>query len=172
LEETGVEAKLWRVPETLPKEVLDKMHAQEFDLPVITAQDLVEADGLFFGLATRYGTASAQIRSFIDSTGQLFGTAALDGKLGAIFTSTSTQHGGHETTALSFISTFVHHGIIYVPFGYKSGLLFDTKEVNGGSPWGAGVISPSDGSRSVSDKEKEIARAHGKQFGGVVKRFN
>ncbi|KAL2917552.1 hypothetical protein HK105_202835 [Polyrhizophydium stewartii] len=171
LKAEGVDAKLWQVPETLPKEVLDKMHAQTFDLPVIKPDDLVEADGILFGLATRYGGANAQIRAFLDSTGSLFASSALDGKFAGIFTSTSTQHGGVETTALSFVPVFAHLGMIFVPFGFKSGQIFGHGEVHGASPWGAGTIAPSDGSRNVSDLEKEIAREQGKRFAGVVNRL-
>ncbi|KAL2916755.1 hypothetical protein HK105_203534 [Polyrhizophydium stewartii] len=170
LKEGGVEAKLWQVPETLPESVLTAMHAQKFDLPIIKAEDLPEADGFIFGLATRYGGASSQIRSFVDSTGSLFASGALDGKYGGVFTSTSTQHGGLETTALTFIPFFAHHGINFVPFGYKSGQIFGHEEVHGGSPWGAGTVAPSDGSRNVSDLEKKIAHEQGKRFAAVLNR--
>ncbi|KAH9276380.1 NAD(P)H:quinone oxidoreductase, type IV [Batrachochytrium salamandrivorans] len=171
LKSAGVDAKLWTVKETLPQEVLDKMHAQKFDLPVITAADLPEADGFIFGLSTRYGNASSQMRTFIDSTGGLFASSALDGKFAGVFTVTSSQHGGIETTALNFLPTFAHLGMIFVPLGFKCGLLYNTTEVIGASPYGAGTIAPSDGSRNVSDLEKKIARTQGVQFAEVLARL-
>ncbi|KAJ1560100.1 hypothetical protein HK096_009997, partial [Nowakowskiella sp. JEL0078] len=113
--EAGGEAKIFKVPETLSKEVLEKLHAKTVDLPEITPEILAEYDGFIFGFGTRYGAAPAQIKAFWDSTGQLWSKGALVGKFGGVFTSTATQHGGQETTILTFLTHYVHHGVIYVP---------------------------------------------------------
>ncbi|KAJ3348032.1 hypothetical protein HDU83_001625 [Entophlyctis luteolus] len=171
LEAQGVEATLWRVPETLPKEVLEKMWAKSFDdIPVIKAEDLTNADGFIFGFGTRYGAASAQMKAFWDTTGGLWAKGALVGKYGACFTSSGTQHGGQETTIASFLSHYVHHGIVFVPLGYTTPLLNDNSELIGGGPWGAATISGGDGSRQVSDKEKQIAKHQGEHFAKILKK--
>ncbi|KAJ3072527.1 hypothetical protein HDU98_003413 [Podochytrium sp. JEL0797] len=169
--EEGCDAKLFRVPETLPAEVLAKMHAANFDsIPVITPDDLKKADGFLFGFGTRYGMCSAQMKSFWDATGGLWQSGALAGKYGGCFTSTATQHGGQETTIASFISHYVHHGILFVPVGYATPSISGTDEVFGGGPWGAAAISKSDGSRQVSAREKETARFQGTSFAKIIKK--
>ncbi|KAI8805450.1 NAD(P)H:quinone oxidoreductase, type IV, partial [Cladochytrium replicatum] len=165
LKEEGVEATLLRVPETLPTEVLQKMYSGNFDdIPVIKVEDLPSYDGFLFGLPTRYGTAPAQIKTFFDATGGLWASKALVGKYAGVFTSTATQHGGQETTVLTFLPHFAHHGIIFVPLGYTHNNLFDNSEVVGGGPWGAGTIANSDGSRQPSEKELAIATHQGTSF--------
>eukprot|EP00842_Homolaphlyctis_polyrhiza_P002099 jgi/Hompol1/2890/HPOL_006214-RA len=168
LQESGVEVKLWKVQEILPQEVLTKMHAQNFDLPVITPNDLAEVDGFMLGISTRFGGASASMRAFFDATGGLFANGGLDGKFAGIFTTTSSQHGGVETTALTTLPFFIHQGVVFVPFGYKNGLLGGHEEVHGASPYGAGAVCPSSGAKNVTDLEKKIARAHGAHFGGFL----
>ena len=177
----GVDAQLYQVPETLPKDVLEKMHAAKFDIPVITPADLVKADGFLLGLPTRYGMAPAQVKTFWDATGGLWAKGELAGKYCGMFTSSATQHGGdasqhflirsgQETTILTFMPVLAHHGMLFVPFGYSSGLIGDNSEVLGGSPWGASTIANSDGSRQPSAKELAIAVAQGVQFGNVINR--
>ncbi|KAI9093822.1 NAD(P)H:quinone oxidoreductase, type IV, partial [Phlyctochytrium arcticum] len=169
LEETNVEAKLWRVQETLSEEVLDKMHAAKFDdIPVIEPSQLTEADGYLFGIPTRYGLPAAQVRAFWDATGQLWQSGALVGKYAGIFTSTATQHGGQETTAFSFLPQLVHHGILFVPTGYSNPLLNDNTEVIGGSAYGAGTVAEGDGSRQPSPKELDIAAHQGRHFAKII----
>ncbi|KAJ3410240.1 hypothetical protein HDV05_004011 [Chytridiales sp. JEL 0842] len=171
--EEGIEVKLFRVAETLPAEVLGKMHAATFeDIPILEPKDLTKADGFIFGFGTRYGNAPAQIKAFWDATGQMWAKGELVGKLGGVFTSTASQHGGQETTIASFISHYVHHGVIYVPLGFTDPTLFDLTEVVGGSPWGAGTIAAGDGSRKVTAKELTIAHTQGKNFAKTIKRFN
>lgn len=164
LESQGVNAKLFQVPETLSQDVLTKMHAVKMDIPVITPQDLVNADGFLLGFSTRYGMAPAQMKAFWDSTGSLWASRALDGKYCGMFNSTGSQHGGQETSILTFIPVLAHHGIIFVPVGYSSNLYSETGEVMGGGPWGSATISSSDGSRLPSQKEQEAAVSQGVYF--------
>ncbi|KAI9020691.1 NAD(P)H:quinone oxidoreductase, type IV [Phycomyces nitens] len=169
---SGIQAEIFQVPETLSDEILTKMHAPpKPNLPIITADKLTEADGIIFGFGTRFGTMPAQVKTFLDSTGKLWSTGALAGKFAGTFFSTAAQSGGQETTALTTVTYFAHHGMIYVPLGFANPHLFDTSEVVGGSPYGAGTVANGDGSRQVSQKEKEIAQTQGENFGKIVKTF-
>lgn len=153
-----------RVPETLPKEVLDKMYAApKPDYPIIDAAKLVEFDAFLFGIPTRFGNFPGQWKSFIDTTGSLWSQGALSGKYVGLFVSTGTMGGGQESTCLAAMSTLAHHGMIYVPLGYKStfAIFADLSEVRGGSPFGAGTFSAADGSRQPSAKELEVANIQG-----------
>ena len=174
LERSGVEAKLFQVAETLPEEVLAKMHAppKAADVPVITAADLAEADGFLFGVPTRFGSTPAQFRALFDATGQLWMKGALHGKFAGIFFSTAGQGSGQETTALTLLPFLAHHGINYVPIGYKNPKLGDNTQVHGGSPWGAGTITNSDGSRQPSELELDVAESQGFDFGTLLKRVH
>ncbi|KNC76342.1 flavoprotein YCP4 [Sphaeroforma arctica JP610] len=174
LEEAGCEVTIFRVPETLPEEVLAKMHAPpKPDYPVVTAEQLVDFDGIMFGIPTRFGMACAQMKSFLDSTGGLWIKQALSGKPAAIFVSTSTQGGGQESTALTWVTQLTHHGMIFCPLGYGSpGTQYNMDAVQGGSPWGAGTFAGPDGSRMPSDNEKKTAATQGKLFGGVVQKLS
>ncbi|KAJ1557012.1 hypothetical protein HK405_001109, partial [Cladochytrium tenue] len=113
---------------------------------------------------TRYGTAPAQIKAFWDQTGGLWGAGALVGKYGAVFTSTGTQHGGQETTILTFLPHYVHHGINFVPLGYTASDVNNIEEVLGGGPWGAGVVTGGQGQRQASEKELAVAKHQGVHF--------
>ncbi|GAB5590074.1 hypothetical protein Unana1_04974 [Umbelopsis nana] len=172
LEATGVQTKLFQVAETLSDDILQKMHAPpKPDIPVIKVDELTEPDGIIFGIPTRFGTMPAQLKALLDATGKLWATGALSGKFAGTFFSTASQHGGQETTALTTVTYFAHHAMIYVPFGFASALLFDNTEVIGGSAYGAGTMANGDGSRAVTDKEKEIARNQGENFGKVITTF-
>ncbi|KAL7751681.1 hypothetical protein RI367_002680 [Sorochytrium milnesiophthora] len=163
------EATIFRVAETLPQEVLTKMHAPPPpDVPVITAQDLPKADGILFGAPTRFGTFPTQMRALLDSCGQLWQTGALAGKPAGLFFSTASQHGGQETTAFTAIPFFAHLGMPFIPLGYASPHLFNFKEVHGGGPWGAGTIAGGDGSRQPSEAELDVAKTQGKNFAAVA----
>ncbi|KAJ2588754.1 hypothetical protein H4R99_007691, partial [Coemansia sp. RSA 1722] len=130
LEKAGVEVGRYQIAETLSEEILTKMHAPpKPDLPIIKASDLPEADGYLFGFPTRYGTAPAQVKTFFDSTGQLWASQALAGKPAGFFFSTASQHGGQEVTVFTSLPILAHHGIIYVPLGYSHPHLFDNSEV-------------------------------------------
>ncbi|KAF2575113.1 hypothetical protein F2Q70_00004958 [Brassica cretica] len=131
----GVEAKLWQVPETLPEEALLKMSAPpKSGSPIITPNDLTEADGFVLGFPTRFGMMAAQFKAFLDATGGLWRTQALAGKPAGIFYSTGSQGGGQETTALTAITQLVHHGMIFVPIGYTFGAgMFEMEKVKAGA---------------------------------------
>ncbi|KAG4971568.1 hypothetical protein AAZX31_13G231700 [Glycine max] len=168
----GVEAKLWQVPETLPEEVLAKLGAPpKSDVPIITPNELPEADGFLFGFPTRFGSMAAQFKAFFDATGGLWRTQALAGKAAGFFYSTSSQGGGQETTPLTSITQLVHHGLIFVPIGYTfGGGMFELEKVKGGSPYGAGTYA-GDGSRQPSELELAQAFHQGKYFAGIAKKL-
>ncbi|KAG2218455.1 hypothetical protein INT45_002999 [Circinella minor] len=158
LKAAGVQSTIYQVPETLPGNVLKAINAPpKPDVPIIQPHQITEADGLLFGLPTRFGTAPSQIKALLDGTGGLWAKNALAGKF-----------AGQETTALTTIPYFVHHGINYVPLGFRSPHLNDNTEIVGGSPYGAGTITSPDGSRQPSKKELEVARTQGELFGNVV----
>lgn len=167
----GGSADLYQVPETLPQEVLTKMYAPaKSEDPIASAETLTQYDAFLFGIPTRFGNFPAQWKTFWDTTGGLWASGALAGKYAGLFVATGTPGGGQEVTALNSISTLTHHGIIYVPLGYKHAFaqLSNLEEVHGGSPWGAGTFSAGDGSRQASALELEIAEIQGKSFYEVV----
>mmetsp|Transcript_70218 Transcript_70218/g.158771 ORF Transcript_70218/g.158771 Transcript_70218/m.158771 type:complete len:192 (-) Transcript_70218:43-618(-) len=170
LEEKGCTVDLLQVPETLPSEVLEAMHAPPKDpeVPIATATTLPDYDGIIFGLPTRFGMAPAQMKSFMDSTGQLWMTGALIGKPAGCFFSTGTQGGGQETTALTWVTQLTHHGMVYVPMGCANPLLMNMEEIHGGSPWGPGCYAGPDGSRQPSKLEKDLAKHYGGHFAGIA----
>ncbi|GAY53033.1 hypothetical protein CUMW_146310, partial [Citrus unshiu] len=168
-------AKLQRdckVPETLPEEVLGKMSAPpKSDVPIITPNELAEADGFVFGFPTRFGMMAAQFKAFLDATGGLWRTQQLAGKPAGMFYSTGSQGGGQETTALTAITQLVHHGMIFVPIGYTFGAgMFEMEKVKGGSPYGAGTFA-GDGSRQPTELELEQAFHQGKHIAGIAKKL-
>lgn len=169
----GVEAVLFRVPETLSKEVLEHMKVPPRDETIreISAEELVEADGVLFGFPTRYGCMAAQMKAFFDSTGQLWQNRKLVGKPAGFFVSTGTQGGGQETTAWTAITQLAHHGMLFVPIGYTFGAgMFKMDSIRGGSPYGAGVFA-GDGTREPSETELALAEHQGKYMAAVVKRL-
>ncbi len=152
----GVEADLRRVPETLHREVLEKMGAvnaqeKQAHIPICTTEELAEADAIVFGTPTRFGNMCGQMRQFLDSTGQLWMSGALVGKVGSVFVSTNTQHGGQESTILSFHTTLLHQGMVIVglPYAFKGQMTMD--EITGCSPYGSSTIASTDGSRLPGD---------------------
>lgn len=165
-----------RVPETLPQDVLTKMHAPPKDtsIPEITASKLAQYDAFLIGIPTRYGNFPGQWKVFWDTTGGLWASGGLWGKYAGLFVSTAGLGGGQESTAIAAMSTFAHHGVIYVPFGYAKafGQLTNLEVVHGGSPWGAGTFAASDGSRQPSALEIEIAEIHGAAFGEALNKVN
>ena len=173
LESAGCDVTLLRVAETLTTATLKKMGAPGVGKEDVeaTAAKLAEYDGIMFGLSARFGTMPAQMKALLDSTGGLWQSGALIGKPAGVFISTGTQNGGQETTALTFITQLVHHGMIFVPMGYSNPLLFDLKEPHGGSPYGAGTLAGPDGSRMASDLEKQLANHHGQHFGKWAKKL-
>ncbi|KAK9745645.1 hypothetical protein K7432_018252 [Basidiobolus ranarum] len=148
------------------------MHAPpKPDIPVITPELMEEADGLIFGVPTRYGAMPGQWRAFWDATGAFWARGAYTKKMATFFFSTASQHGGQETTALTSLTTLAHHGIIYVPLGFTSPHLSDNTEVVGGSAYGSGTITNGDGSRMPSVKELEVATHQGEYFTNIVAQF-
>jgi len=174
----GGEVDMLLVPETLTPEVLTKMHApSKEDWPYKTIedpQDLTKYDAFLFGIPTRYGNFPAQFKTFWDKTGGLWAQGSLWGKYAGLFVSTGTQGGGQESTCLASMSTLTHHGLIFVPLGYKTVFqhLSNLDEVHGGSPWGAGTFSAGDGSRQPSQLELTIAEAQGKAFYEAVSKVS
>jgi NAD(P)H dehydrogenase (quinone) len=162
----GANVTVKRVPETLPDEVLEKMSAkgaqQAFaHIPVATVDDLAEADVILFGAPTRFGNMAAQMRAFLDATGQLWATGKLIGKVGSVFTSSATQHGGQESTILSFHTTLLHHGMVIVGLPYSFAGQMRIDEITGGSPYGASTIAGGQGQRMPSENELAAARYQG-----------
>jgi NAD(P)H dehydrogenase (quinone) len=169
----GAEAVLRRVPETLPKDVLEKMGAlnaqQTMDaIPVGTVDDLAAADAVIFGTPTRFGNMCGQMRQFLDATGQLWAKGALVGKVGSVFASSNTQHGGQESTILSFHITLLHQGFIIVglPYAFQGQMRMD--EITGGSPYGASTIAGGSGERMPSENELEAARYQGRHVAAIA----
>ncbi len=167
---------LRRVPETLPKETLEKMGAIEAQktfshIPVCSVEELARADAIIFGTPTRFGNMCGQMRQFLDATGGLWAKGALLGKIGSVFTSTATQHGGQESTILSFHTTLLHHGMIIVGLPYAFGGQMRIDEVTGGSPYGASTVAGGKGERSPSENELAGARFQGKHVAQVASRL-
>ncbi|DAZ98382.1 TPA: hypothetical protein N0F65_000701 [Lagenidium giganteum] len=169
---TGCEAEIYQIEETLPEDVLAKMHAPpKKDHPIATPDVLKEADGVLFGFPTRFGCHPGQVRAFFDRCGQLWQAQALAGKPAGIFVSTATQGGGQETTALVSTTFLVHHGMVFVPLGYRTPLLFNNDEVHGGGPWGAGTLAGPTGARQPSELELNVAKAQGEGFAAIAKKL-
>ncbi|EGZ17802.1 hypothetical protein PHYSODRAFT_285976 [Phytophthora sojae] len=168
----GVTAEIYQIQETLPEEVLTKMHAPpKKDHPVATTDVLKEADGILFGFPTRFGSLPAQVKAFFDSAGGLWAAGALVGKPAGIFFSTGTQGGGQETTAFTALTFLAHQGLTFVPLGYRAPELFNMDEIHGGSPWGAGTLANGDGSRQPSKLELTVATTQGKSFAEIAKKL-
>ena len=172
----GAEVEIRRVPETLPQEVLEKMGAVDAQkafsqIPECTVDALAEADAIIFGTPTRFGNMCGQMRQFLDATGQLWANGSLVGKVGSVFTSTATQHGGQESTILTFHVTLLHHGFVVVglPYSFQGQMRID--EITGGSPYGASTIAGGDGSRMPSENELEAARFQGKHVAGITSKL-
>ena len=163
---------LCRIPETLSDDVLAKMHAPpKPDVPVLSDPSVLEGyDAFLFGIPTRYGNFPGQWKAFWDQTGKQWASGSFYGKQAGLFVSTAGLGGGQESTAIAAMSTLAHHGISFVPLGYATAFaqLTDLTEVHGGSPWGAGVLAGSDGSRQPSAKELEVAQIQGESFFKLV----
>ena len=172
----GAEAVLRRVPETLPVEVLDKMGATESqkgwsDIPVCTVRELGEADAVIFGTPARFGNMCGQMRQFLDATGRLWEKKALVGKVGSVFTSTDTQHGGQESTILSFHTTLFHHGMLIagLPYAFEGQKRID--EITGCSPYGASTIAGGN-KRTPTENELDGARYQGEYVAKIASKLS
>lgn len=169
----GSEVEMRRVPETLPEAVLSQMGALEAQksfsqIPLCTVEELASGDAIVFGTPTRFGNMCGQMRQFLDATGQLWARGALVGKVGSVFTSSATQHGGQESTILSFHITLLHHGFVIVglPYSFQGQMRVD--EITGGSPYGASTIAGGQGERMPSDNELSAARFQGKHVAAIA----
>jgi NAD(P)H dehydrogenase (quinone) len=167
----GVDVALKRVPETRPDDVARKAGVKlDQSAEVASPKELGQYDAIVFGTPTRFGNMAAQMRNFLDQTGGLWVQGELVGKVGSVFVSTGTG-GGNESTIISFVTTLMHHGMIYVGLPYACKQLADITEVKGGSPWGAGTIAGADGSRKPSEKELAQARFQGRHVADVTRRL-
>lgn len=167
----GVEVVIKRVPETIPAEAFKAAGGKADQAAAIASPaELAEYDGIIFGVPTRFGNMSGQMRNFLDQTGGLWVKGALLGKVGSVFASTGTG-GGQETTITSTWNTLAHHGMIIVPTGYGDPLIADFNQVGGGTPYGATTIAAADGSRHPSDKELDIARYQGAHVAKITQKL-
>ena len=169
----GAEVSLYQVAELLPDEVLEKYGAKAArasfaKIPVASVDHLADAHAIIFGTPTRFGNMAAQMRSFLDQTGGLWMKGGLVGKVGSVFASTATQHGGQETTITSFHSTLLHHGMVIVGVPYSESGLLHMGDITGGTPYGATTLAGSDGSRHPSENELKIARYQGKHVAEIA----
>lgn len=172
----GTQVELLQVPELVPEAILEKSGAEKArqafaHIPVAKVDDLADADAIVFGAPTRYGNMCAQMRNFLDQTGSLWARGALINKVGSVFTSSATQHGGQESTILSFHTTLLHHGMIIVGVPYSEARQSTIKEITGGSPYGASTITGPDGSRLPSENELAIARTQGERVATIAARL-
>ncbi len=172
----GAAVDLRRVPETLPDEVLKGMGALEAQkgfahVPVCTVDELPGYDAILFGTPTRFGNMCGQMRQFLDATGRLWASGALVGKVGSVFASSATQHGGQESTILTFHVTLLHQGMIVagLPYSFQGQMRND--EITGGSPYGASTIAGTKGERSPSENELAAARFQGKHVASIASKL-
>ena len=172
----GAEVELLQVPELIPDSALEKSGAKKAreaftHIPIAKPSDLADADAVIFGTPTRFGNMCAQMRNFLDQTGGLWARGALIGKVGSVFTSTGTQHGGQETTITSFHTTLLHHGMIIVGLPYSENRQNTVAEISGGSPYGASTIAAPDGSRMPSENELAMARFQGRHVATIAQKL-
>jgi NAD(P)H dehydrogenase (quinone) len=168
----GVEVTIKRVPELMPDDVARKAGAKlDQAAAVATVDELPQYDAILFGTPTRFGNMCAQMRNFLDQTGKHWVHGALIGKVGSVFTSTASQHGGQETTITSFHSTLLHHGMVIVGVPYSCQALLNMTEITGGSPYGAGTLADADGRRQPSENELTIARFQGEHVAQIAKKL-
>ena len=172
----GVEVTIFQVPELVPEEALEKSgakQAREAFAHIETAEpdQLPEADAIIFGTPTRFGNMAAQMRNFLDQTGKLWMEGKLIGKVGSVFASTASQHGGQETTITSFHTTLLHLGLIIVGVPYSETALVNMEEISGGTPYGATTLAAADGSRQPSENELKIARFQGQHVATIAKQL-
>ncbi len=168
----GAEVTVKRVPELMPEDVARKAGAKlDQPAPEASPSELADYDAVIFGTPTRFGNMCAQMRNFLDQTGKQWAEGSLIGKVGSVFTSTATQHGGQETTITSFHTTLLHHGMVIVGVPYSCKGLTEMGEITGGSPYGASTLADGDGSRQPSDNELEIARFQGRHVAELAGRL-
>src|ERR1700739_4246829 len=169
----GAEVSLYQVAELIPDDVLEKYGAKAAKaalakVPVATVDQLADAHAIIFGTPTRFGNMAAQMRSFLDQTGGLWMKGALIGKIGSVFASTGTQHGGQETTVTHFTPPLLHHAMIICGVPYSESALTHMGDITGGTPYGATTLAGPDGSRQPSENELKIARYQGKHVAEIA----
>lgn len=173
---SGTQVHLFQIPELIPEDKLEASGAKAARdsfayVPVIAPDDLPQADALILGTPTRFGNMCAQMRNFWDQTSRMWLQGALAGKVGSVFVSTATQHGGQETTITSFHTTLLHHGMIVVGVPYTEKALLEMSEISGGSPYGATTLADGDGSRWPSANERAIAQFQGRHVAQIAVRL-
>lgn len=171
------EAIIKRVPETLSSEILGKMGALDAQksmehIPIVAVDDLASADAIIFGTPTRFGNMCGQMRQFLDATGELWMSGALVGKVGSVFTSSATQHGGQESTILNFHTTLLHQGMVIVGLPYAFAGQMGITEITGGSPYGASTIAGGQGERMPSENELAGARYQGAHVARIASKLS
>jgi NAD(P)H dehydrogenase (quinone) len=170
---TGAEVDVKRVPELVPREIAEKSHFKlDQAAPIAQPADLADYDAVIFGTPTRFGMMAAQMKNFLDQTGGLWAQNKLVGKVGGVFTSTATQHGGQESTILSFHTLLLHLGFIVTGLPYSFAGQNGVKEVMGNSPYGASTIADGDGSRRPSAVELEGARFQGRHVAEIARKLS
>ncbi|UTV80069.1 NAD(P)H:quinone oxidoreductase [Acidithiobacillus sp. YTS05] len=168
----GTTVEIKRVPESMPADTLAQLHAKtQQAAPEAHPDELADYDAIIFGTPTRFGNMSGQMRNFLDRTGNLWQKGALVGKVGSVFVSTATQHGGQETTLTSFHTFLFHQGMIVVGVPYSCQELMNMSEISGGTPYGATTLSNGDGSRMPSANELAIARFQGKHVAEITQKL-
>jgi len=169
----GVEVTVKRVPELVPQEVAEKSGMKtDQAADIASPQELADYDAVIFGTPTRFGNMASQMRNFLDQTGGLWADGKLIGKVGSVFASTATQHGGQETTITSFHTTLLHQGMVIVGLPYSAPGLQEMEEISGGTPYGATTLAKGDGSRQPSDNELELARFQGEHVAAIAKKLH
>ncbi|MCH4151431.1 MAG: NAD(P)H:quinone oxidoreductase [Sphingobium sp.] len=165
----GCQCDIRRVPELVPADIAASSGMKvSQDAPLATVEELAHYDAIVFGTPTRFGNMAAQMRNFLDQTGGLWAKGALIGKVGSVFTSTASQHGGQETTITSFHTTLFHHGMIVVGLPYSFSGNSEMGEISGGTPYGASTIAGGDGSRLPSENELAGARFQGRHVAEIA----
>ena len=165
----GAQVDIKRVPETMPEEVFRKAGGKmDQPAPIADPSELEHYDAVLFGTPTRFGNMSGQMRNFLDQTGGLWARGALVGKVGSVFTSSATQHGGQESTLLTFHVTLLHHGFVIVGLPYADQTQMGLDEIKGGSPYGASTIAGGSGERMPSALELGMARFQGRHVARIA----
>ena len=168
----GIEVTVKRVPETMPPETAAAIHAKaDQAAPIAKPEELADYDAIIFGTPTRFGNMCGQMRNFLDQTGSLWQQGKLVGKVGSVFVSTATQHGGQETTITSFHTTLFHHGMVVIGVPYACTQLTNMDEITGGTPYGASTLSKGDGSRMPSANELTVAKFQGQHVATIAKKL-
>lgn len=166
--EAGAEAVIKRVPELVPEEIARKSGFKlDQAAPIATVEELPDYDAIIFGVPTRFGNMPAQMKNFLDQTGGLWFTGKLIGKVGSVFSSSATQHGGQESTILSTHTVLLHQGMVIVGLPYSFQGQMGVSEIAGGSPYGASTIAGGDGSRQPSENELAGARFQGRHVAQI-----